>query len=174
MLTSILLLVNINSWRGTAQDIPFDLILWYIAKKFPFCRNWTNSWCRAHMYILTYFPPSYVVSKIGLSTIRSFLIHICFQMLLSRHLIMFCVLFWCRIRKNVHFEGIYLFPMHQNTATSNSTIRRHCRYITSTHKTLRDGALSGVGKSLWGRLWLWFKSPRFSNIRQYTTVTNQC
>ena len=31
--------------------------------------NRTNSWCRSHMYISTYFPPLYVVLKIGLSTI---------------------------------------------------------------------------------------------------------
>ena len=55
---------------------------------------------------------------------------------------MFCTLFWCRIRKNDHFEGLYLFPLHQHTAMSNRIIRRHSRYITSTERTLNDGALS--------------------------------
>ena len=68
---------------------------------------------------LTCFFPFYVVSKIGLSTITHILIHICFQMLLSWHWIMFCTLFWCRIRNNVRFECLYLFTLHQHIATSN-------------------------------------------------------
>ena len=41
-------------------------------EKILLCRNRTNSWCRAHMYISTCFFPLYVVSKIGLSTIIEF------------------------------------------------------------------------------------------------------
>ena len=55
---------------------------------------------------------------------------------------MFCTLFWCRIRKYVHFEGIYLFPLHQHTATSNITIWRYSRHINSTDWTLNDGDLA--------------------------------
>ena len=72
---SITLEIAYNMYSGrfsTSHDAPFDLILWYIAKKFLLCRNRTNLWCRAHMYFLTYFPPWYVVSEIGLSTIRYF------------------------------------------------------------------------------------------------------
>ena len=58
---------------------------------------------------------------------------------------MFCDLFWCIIWKNVHFVGIYLFSLHQLTATSNITIQQHSLYITYTQKTLKDEDLSGVG-----------------------------
>ena len=98
-------------------------------KKFLLFRNSTNSWCRAHMYILTCFPPFYIVSKIGLSTITCFLIHICFQMLLSWHWIMFCTLFWCIILNNVCFEGSCIFTLHQHTSISNITIWRHSCHI---------------------------------------------
>ena len=40
-----------------------------------------------------------------------FLIHICFQMLLSWHWIMFCALFWCRIWKCTFCRYIYNFPV---------------------------------------------------------------
>ena len=93
--------------------------------------------------------------------------------MLSWHQIMYFALFWCIIRKNVHFEGIYLFPLHQHTATSNSTIRQQSRYITSTQQALKDGALARVRRLLWERLWLWFKSSGFSNIRKYTNITKQ-
>ena len=75
--------------------------------------------------------------------------------------------------EKVHFEGLYLFPLHQHTVTYNSTIWRHSRYITSVDRKLNKGALSGVSQLLWGRSWLLFKLSGFSNIRQYTTVTNQ-
>ena len=70
-------------------------------------------------------------------------------MLLTWHWIMFCALFQCRILKNVHFEGIYLFPLHQHTETINSTIRKHSCYITSSQKTLKDGAISLVVSVCW-------------------------
>ena len=38
-------------------------------KQFPIFWNRTSLWCRAHMYILNYFPLLYIVSEIGLSTI---------------------------------------------------------------------------------------------------------
>ena len=41
-------------------------------EKILLCRNRTNSWCRAHIYISTCFFPLYVVSKIGLINIRYF------------------------------------------------------------------------------------------------------
>ena len=63
---------------------------------------------------------------------------------------MFCTLFWCRIRKNVHFEGLYIFPLHQHTATSNITILRHSRYITSTEQTLNGGIYQGSSNSCEG------------------------
>ena len=126
------------------------------------------------MYISTCFFPLYVVSKIGLIYTRYFLIiH-----LFSNVVIMTLNYVLCPILvqnpENVHFEGIYLFPVHQHTATSNSTIRWHSCYFTSTQQTLKDGALSGVGWLLWGRSWPWFKFYGFRNIRQYTTVNNQC
>ena len=47
-----------------------------LQKQFLICRNRTNLWWRSHMYFLTCLPPSYVVSKIGLSTIRFFNSHL--------------------------------------------------------------------------------------------------
>ena len=41
-------------------------------------------------------------------------------------------------------------------------------------QTLKDRTLSGVSRWLWGWSWLWFKFSGFNNLRQYTTVTNQC
>ena len=73
--------------------------------------------------------------------------------------------------ENAYFEGVYIFPLHQHTATINSTIRQHSCYITSTQQTLKDGDLPRFGWSLWRRLWLWFKSSGFINLRKYTTVT---
>ena len=49
---------------------------------------------------------------------------------------------------NVHFEGIYLFNLHQHTVTINITIQQHSRYITFTQKTLKDENISGVSRSL--------------------------
>ena len=57
---------------------------------------------------------------------------------------MFCALFWRRIRKNVHFEYIYLFTLHQHTVTINNTIRQHPRYTTSTNQTLKDWIYQGL------------------------------
>ena len=57
----------------------------------------------------------------------------------------FCDLFWCKIWKNAHFLVIYLFYLHQHTDTRNINIQPHSLYIASTQKTLKDGALSGVG-----------------------------
>ena len=54
----------------------------------------------------------------------------------------FCALFWCIIWKNVHFEVLYLFPLHKHTATSNITIRQHSRRVTSTEKKFNNGDLS--------------------------------
>ena len=51
--------------------------------------------------------------------LNKFLIHICYQMLLSWHWIMFCVLFWCRIWNNAHCVGIYIYSLHQHTAPIN-------------------------------------------------------
>ena len=39
-------------------------------------------------------------------------------------------------------EGLYLFTLHQQTATRNITIWRYSRHITSTERALNDGALS--------------------------------
>ena len=41
-------------------------------KQFLIYRNRTNLWYRSHMYFSTCFPPLYVLSNIGLSTIRFF------------------------------------------------------------------------------------------------------
>ena len=46
--------------------------------------------------------------------------------------------------------------------------------IYDTKQTLKYEAISGVGRSLWGRSWLWLKLSGFRNLKQYTTVTNQC
>ena len=35
--------------------------------------------------------------------------------------------------------------------------------IANTNQTLKDGAVSGVGQSLLGILWLWFKFSGFSD-----------
>ena len=126
------------------------------------------------MYISTCFPPLCVVSKIGLSTIRYFLnIHLFLNVvIMTLNYVLYPIL--VQNLENVNFEGIYLFTLHKHTETINSTIRLHSHYITSIEKTCNDGDLSGVGRSLWGRLWLWFKSSGFRNLRQHTTVTNQC
>ena len=68
----------------------------------------------SQMYISTYFPPLYVVLKIGLITIRSFLILICFQIFFSWHWIMFCNLFRCRIRK-MYIQKVYIYLPYINT-----------------------------------------------------------
>ena len=44
--------------------------------------------------------------------------------------------------ENVHLEGLYLFPLHQHTTTSNITIIRQSCYITYTEQTLNNGDLS--------------------------------
>ena len=59
-------------------------------------------------------PPLYVGSKIGLITIKYFLIHIYFKMLLSWHWIMFCALFWCKIRK-MFILKVYIYLPCINT-----------------------------------------------------------
>ena len=75
---------------------------------------------------------------------------------------MFCALFRCIIWNSVHFVGIYIFYLHQHTVPSNITIQLHSLCVTPTQQTLKYGALSGVGRSWWGRLQLWYKSPGLS------------
>ena len=60
--------------RVPAQDVPFYLIIWYIAKKILLFWNRTTSWCRAHVYILTWISTLCVVSEIGLSTGLSYIL----------------------------------------------------------------------------------------------------
>ena len=150
----------------------------YVTWSSPICLIWYHYWVHSkkktyfleigpirYVKLTCIFLPFlslYVVSKIGLGTIY-FLIHTCFQMLSSWNWIMFCALFWCIIRKNVYFEVIYLFPLHQHTATINSTIRQHSCYITYIQQTLKDRSISGFGKSLRGRSWLWFKLYGFND-----------
>ena len=62
--------------------------------------------------------------------------------MLSWHWIMCCTPFWYRIREDIHFEGLYLFTLHQHTLKSNSIIQQYSCHITSTKQTLNDGALS--------------------------------
>ena len=85
------------------------------------------------MYFYKYFPPLYVLSKIDLSTIRFFNTH-----LFSNVVIMTLNYFLCPISvhdlNNVHFVGIYIFPLHQHTVTSNNTIRqKHSTKILLYH-----------------------------------------
>ena len=132
-------------------------------KQFLLCSNRTNSWCRAHMYFTNCFFP--FVRCIG---DRSQYYKIIFNThMFSNVFIMTLNYVLCPISvqnpENVHFEGIYLFSLNQHTAMSNITIWLHSRYITFTHQILKYRYISGVGRSLWRRLWLWFKSYGFSN-----------
>ena len=65
------------------------------------------------------------------------------------------------------FVAIYLFPCIktkiQATVPFDDTIWQHSLYITPTKQTLEDGALLGFRRSWWGRSWLQFKSPGFSD-----------
>ena len=124
----------------------------YFVEIWPICDKYLT-------YIFDLFLPLYVVPKIGLSTIRLFLIRIYFQMLQPWHWIIFFALFWYRICENAHFIVIYLFSLHWHTAISNITIKQHSRSITSTQQTLKYG----VSWSLWGRSWLQFKLSSFSD-----------
>ena len=50
--------------------------------------------------------------------------------------------------ENEHFEGIYLFPLHQHTAAINSTIRRHSYYINylnTEYATFSSRAIVNTG-----------------------------
>ena len=161
--------------HGPDQDFPFNLILWYGAKKILLYRNRTNFWCRSHMYFRPVFFPLYVVLKIGLSTIRYFFnTH-----LFSNIFIMTLNYFLCPISvqnpENVHFEGINLFPLHQHTETINSTIRRKSRYITSTHcKNWKTGIYQGSAECCDGDCDSDLNRLASVVLRQYTTVTNHC
>ena len=85
---------------------------------------------------------------------------------------MFCGLFWCRIRKNLHFEGIYIFTLHQHTATSNITIRQQSFYITSKKKALKYRIYQGSDNRCEGYRDSGLNRLASVIIRQYTTVTN--
>ena len=101
------------------------------SKKIVFFRNRTNSWCRAHMYIWTCFSPLCVLSKIGISTIIYILNTHMFSNIVIMTLNYFMSTILVQNLGNVYIEGVYLFPLHQHTVSSNSTIQLHSRYITS-------------------------------------------
>ena len=88
---------------------------------------------------------------------------------------MFCTLFWCRIWKNVHFEGSYLFTLNQHTGKSNITIRRHSFHITSTEQTLNNGDLSrllGLNLLSYGELSIYVLLLQFGLSHQYNIQEN--
>ena len=119
----------VTLWRGPDQDVPFDIILWYIAKKSCFLgigpiRDVELTCIFRLVSSLCTLNPRYVSVLY-----HNFLMHIFFQMLLSWHWIMFCTLFWWKIWNNVHFESLYLFTLNQHTAKSNSTVQQHYRHI---------------------------------------------
>ena len=141
---------SLISFTGTHQN------------KFLLDSNRTNSWWIAHMYFLTCFPPWYVVSKKGLSTIRYFFNQHLFSNVFIMTLNYFLYPILVQNPENSHLEDIHIFPIHQHTATINRTIQQHYCYITSTHKTFKDGPIWGVVRLFWGRLWIWFKAYSFS------------
>ena len=57
---------------------------------------------------------------------------------------MLVLYFGAEFGKNIHFECLYLFPLHQHTATSNITILQYSRHITFIELTLNAGALSNL------------------------------
>ena len=63
------------------------------------------------------------------------------------------------------FENYFL--LQTSTATTPPKA-----LIIVTHKTLKDGALSGISQSCSGRSWVYLKSPSSVILRQYTTVTS--
>ena len=77
---------------------------------FLLCRNRTNSWCRAHMYFLTCFPP--FVRCIGDRSqyYKIFLNTHIFQMLLSWHWIIFVPYFGAESIKCTFWRYISISP----------------------------------------------------------------
>ena len=152
---------SLISFTGTHQN------------KFLLDSNRTNSWWIAHMYFLTCFPPWYVVSKKGISTIRYFFISICFQMFLSWHWTIFCTLFWCKIRKT-HILKIYIYFPSINTQQQSTEPFNNTPVISHQHiKHSKTGLYEG--------LYDCFEVDRESDLkhiasvilRQYNTITNQ-
>ena len=130
--------------RGPSQDAPFNLIIWYTTKKIPF---FFGIGPIRDVYLKYIFRP--VSPFLRFIEVRYQYYNIISNThLFSNFFIMtmnyVCTLFWCKIRKNVHFEGLYLFTLHQYTAMSNIKIWRYSHHIISTDQTLNDGALSCI------------------------------
>ena len=88
---------------------------------------------------------------------------------------LFFTLFCCIVWKNVHFEGLYLFFLHQHTVTINSTIRKYFCHITSTEQTVNGGDLSclfGLNLLSYGNLSIYVLLMRFGLLHLYNIQEN--
>ena len=96
-------------------------------------------------------------------------------MWLSWHRIMFYILFWFKICKNIHFKGLYLFSLHQHTVKSNMTIRQHSCHITSIEQRFNNGYLSclfSLNLLSYGELSIYVLLLRFGLSNQYIILDN--
>ena len=143
-------------------------------KQFLICRNRTNLWCRSHMYFSTCSFPLYIISKIGLSTIRQFFNTYLFSNVLIMTLNYVCDLFWCRIRK-MYILKVYIFFPCINTQQQSKEPFYYTPVISPPHrKQWKTGLYQGSANRCEGYCDSDLNRLAEVILSQYTTVTNRC